>query len=182
MNHAKNIFFHICQIFLFLTICGLIGWCYETILTSILWGRFCGFFARGLLHIPVCPIYGVFALLLLVLFQIPFLKRQTGWKRAICAFLFGSSISTVLELICSYLLEALLGQMLWNYDGWILNFQGRISLPSSLLFGMLTLLLMEGVAPAFQKFLQFLPKQYICIFGSGCAFFLSGDLLYTLFF
>lgn len=173
-------FYQFCRSVLFLTICGLIGWCYETVLTSILWGHFCGFFARGLLHVPICPIYGFVALLLLAIFQVPFLRRQTGWKRCFCAFLFGSSISTILELGCSYLLEWILGDFLWSYDGWFLNFQARISLPSSLLFGALTLLLILVVAPAFLKITRQLSKRTICILGCSCAFILGTDFMTTL--
>lgn len=170
----------LCRSILFLTVCGLIGWCYETILTSILRGHFCGFFARGLLHVPVCPIYGFFAMLLLRIFRLPFLKRQTGWKRCFWAFILGSSISTILELGCSYLLEWILGDFLWSYSGWLLNFQERISLPSSLLFGILTLLLIVAIAPAFQKLIQRLSRRMICILGCSCALVLGADLAVTL--
>ncbi len=164
----------------FITLCGLIGWCYETILTSILWERFCGFFARGFLHVPVCPIYGFFALMLLAIFQIPFLRRLRSWKYAAAVFLIGTTVSTVLELISSYLLEWILGVSLWSYADWWLNFEGRISLFSSLLFGGLSLVLFLGVVPLFRWMEQCLGATGVTVFGMGCGVMLLIDLFFTL--
>lgn len=169
----------ICRAVLFLTVCGLIGWCYETVFTSILWGHFCGFFSRGLLHVPVCPIYGFFAILLLCIFRLPLFRPRTGWSRCICAFLLGSIVSTLLELGCSYVLEAVLNEPLWSYEGWFLNFQGRISLPSSLLFGALTLVLITVVEPLFQRVTAKFSQYTVYITGTACSLILCIDLLLT---
>ncbi len=177
---AKNLWVRLSQGLLFIMICGWIGWVYETIFTSILWGDFCGFFARGLLHIPVCPIYGFFSLLLLAIFQIPWFRKLTGWKRILSAAVTGIIVSTLCELLASYLMEAILGEFLWSYEGWFLNFQGRISLPSSLLFGGLTLLLLTWVVPLFRKMTHRLPKAVTALLGTLCGIVMVTDLAITL--
>lgn len=170
----------LCRGLIFLTLCGVIGWCYETILTSILWGRFCGFFARGMLHVPVCPIYGFFALLLLGLFRLPPLQRLRGVPYAAAIFLLGTVVSTILELLASYLLEWTLGLTLWDYTAWEFHFQGRISLYSSLLFGVLSLVLFLGVVPLFQRIQRRLGETGVAILGTGCGVVLLTDLIITL--
>ena len=65
----------ICTYIIEFTLCGICGWIYETALTSYLWGEFA---ERGFLHIPVLPIYGVFAFILIPDFLIS-VKRH---KRA----------------------------------------------------------------------------------------------------
>ncbi len=173
--------YFLCRNTLFITICGFIGWVYETIFTSILWGHFCGFFARGLMHIPICPIYGFFALLLLAFFRIPLFQKLHGWKKSAAAFAAGTTICTLCELLASYLLEAILGEFLWSYDGWFCNFQGRISLFSSLLFGVLTLVLLICVAPLFRKLTAKLPKAITALLGAICGIAMLIDLTIILF-
>lgn len=180
MTHIKTVGQIICRAMLFITICGLIGWCYETILTSLIWGRFCGFFARGLLHLPVCPIYGFFALLLCTLFRIPFLQKCTGIQLAVAVFLTGTLVSTGLELVCTYLLEIALDMTLWSYADWPLHFQGRISLLSSLLFGALSLLLFFGVLPLWKRLKARCNPRTLVLAGIVCAAVLGIDLLITL--
>lgn len=115
---------------------GFIGWAYETILTSIVWGRFA---ERGWLHLPICPIYGFCAMALLLIFR----KEKSVLK----IFVFGTLLTTAAELAASYLLDFLLNKRLWDYYGWKFNFDGRIALGSSLIFGVLCVLLVKLLHP-----------------------------------
>ena len=116
---------------------SLIGWIYETILTSIAWGRFA---ERGWLHLPICPIYGFCGLaILLVLHKI---------KSVPLIFLFGTLFTTAAELAASYILELFVDKPLWDYNSWAFNFDGRIALGSSLIFGVLCVLLVKVFHPA----------------------------------
>ena len=73
---------------------GFIGWLYETILTSAVWGRFA---ERGWLHLPICPIYGFCAMALLLIFR----KEKSVPK----IFVLGTLFTTAAELAASYLLD-----------------------------------------------------------------------------
>ncbi|MCM1329469.1 MAG: putative ABC transporter permease [Ruminococcus sp.] len=116
---------------------SFIGWAYETILTSAVWGRFA---ERGWLHLPICPIYGFCALaLLLILRKI---------KNPFLIFLAGTAVTTAAELAASYVVWDLAGSRLWDYDNWAFNFEGRIALGSSVIFGVLCVLLMKVLHPA----------------------------------
>ncbi len=116
---------------------SFIGWTYETILTSIVWGRFA---ERGWLHLPLCPIYGFCGLaILLVLHRV---------KSVPLIFIFGTLLTTAAELAASYILELFLDKPLWDYNSWVLNFDGRIALGSSLIFGVLCVLLVKVFHPA----------------------------------
>lgn len=116
---------------------SFIGWAYETVLTSAVWGRFA---ERGWLHLPICPIYGFCALaLLLILRKI---------KNPLLIFLAGTAVTTAAELAASYVLDLFIDDPLWDYDNWAFNFQGRIALGSSLIFGVLCVLLVKVLHPA----------------------------------
>lgn len=119
---------------------SLIGWVYETILTSVIWGRFA---ERGMLHLPLCPIYGFCSLFILLIFG--------RLKNVPLIFILGSLAITTAELAASYLLELFTDEKLWDYSAWALNFDGRISLGSSLIFGALAVLLVRVLHPLFLK-------------------------------
>ncbi|MBQ7991294.1 MAG: putative ABC transporter permease [Oscillospiraceae bacterium] len=117
-------------------ICGFVGWVYETVLTSAVFGYYVD---RGVLNIPLLPIYGVFALILPFVFP-----RNTSWLKI---FFAGTAGATVFELAASYLTEAVLGYRLWDYYDWKFNLDGRICLGASLIFGLMILLYMKVIEP-----------------------------------
>lgn len=116
---------------------GFIGWSYETLITSVYLGHFED---RGVLPVPLLPIYAFFALFLSLLYG----KRKPSWIRvfAVCTVM-----TTVFEYIAALVTEKIFGYMLWDYFAWPLNFQGRISLFSSLIFGAFSVLYVKGVRP-----------------------------------
>ncbi len=116
---------------------GFIGWTYETVITSISWGRFAD---RGWLHLPICPIYGFCAFFLLLI-----LGRL---KSIPLIFLAGTAVTTAAELAASYLLEHFTDERLWDYYDWKFNFDGRVSLFSSLIFGAMCVLLIKVLHPS----------------------------------
>lgn len=116
---------------------SFIGWLYETVLTSAVWGRFA---PRGwLLHLPICPIYGFCAVILLFIFR--------KVKSAPLIFVLGTLLTTAAELAASYILDNFIDDPLWDYNSWAFNFEGRIALGSSLIFGVLCLLLIKVLHP-----------------------------------
>ncbi len=136
-------------------LCGFCGWLYEEGLELAVNHAYAD---RGLLHLPVLPIYGFGGLLLVWLFR----------KHNHPAFVFAVStvVTTVLELAASYPLEKALGYLPWWYGEWPLNFEGRISLLSSLLFGVLALLLVNLVHPACRKFAAWAKPAVVGILGT----------------
>jgi len=159
----------LCTYIIEFTLCGICGWIYETILTSYLWGRFAD---RGFLHIPVLPIYGVFAFIL-----IPIFKKHNGF---FTVFIGSTLITTVLELISAYAIEAVLHERLWSYRSWDFNFfDGRISLYSSLMFGVLSLILIKAVHPMVQRLSEKSSSKKINIIGSICWISVLIDFVIT---
>ena len=119
--------FSICAIeFVFYS---FIGWLYETILTTAVWGHFAD---RGMLHLPICPIYGSCAIVLIFIFR--------KLKSVPVIFILGTLLTTAAELAASYFLEIFTDKRLWDYDSWAFNFQGKIALGSSIIFGIYNLL------------------------------------------
>lgn len=127
-------------IFIEFVLASFTGWVYEIIATYVVCG---GYYDRGILHLPMCPIYGFGMLILLYILS--------NVKNPFALFVLSGGITTGFELICSYVLEYYFHMELWTYEPWPLNFQGRISLVSSAVFGLLALIFIKEVAPLTDK-------------------------------
>ena len=142
------------------------GWIYEVALELIVNHSYAD---RGILHMPLIPIYGFGCLLLLLLY---------GKKEHSALFVFATSavITTVLELVVSYPLEKVLGYLPWTYEVWPLNFDGRISLVSSLIFGALATAFLKLIHPLCRK-LEKAPAAPVYILGGLLAAAIIADAL-----
>ncbi len=116
------------------------GWIYEEICVYALYQKI---YNRGMLHLTICPIYGFGAWgLYLLLHKV---------KNSAAFFLLSVLIASAFEYGCSYLLELLFHRSFWTYEGWLLSVQDRISLISSLIFGLLAVIFAKGIVPALKK-------------------------------
>jgi uncharacterized membrane protein len=132
--------------FTFLCFC-FIGWVIETSFMFLMDGHFV---ARGLFMLnggwfglPLITIYGFGGLLIIILFE----KMRS---HPIKLFLFGMISMTAFELAVSYLCDLLYGGPLWDY-GDFLNFEGRISVASSIVWGLLTVFVVRKIYPFIRK-------------------------------
>ncbi len=138
----KKIYPFLTEYLLLFALASFFGWLYEIICCFVIYHRY---YDRGVLHIPICPIYGFGILILIFLF----------WKVKNPFLLFTGSVlvTTGVELISSYVLEYKFGLILWSYEGWPLTFQNRISAVSSLLFGLMAVTFIKLVkSPADKLF------------------------------
>lgn len=148
---------------------SFIGWTYETVITSISWGRFAD---RGWLHLPICPIYGFCAFFLLLL-----LGRLKG---VLPIFLAGTAVTTAAELAASYLLEIFTDERLWDYYDWKFNFDGRVSLFSSLIFGVMCVLLIKVLHPAAVRITEKISGRAVIVTAAVMLAAILADIAATL--
>ncbi len=109
---------------------SFLGWIYETlfcIITSRHWSN------RGFLYGPICPIYGAGVVLLTLLVR--FVHHRGMTLSAVSIFMVSVIGSALLEYATSYVLEEVFHATWWDYSHLPLNFNGRISLFTSLGFG-----------------------------------------------
>lgn len=112
------------------------GWVYEIVTVYIIYGEY---YDRGVLHLPLCPIYGFGMLLVsIVLYKV---------KNGVFIFLGSTLLTTSIELLVSYIVEYKYHWILWTYEGWPLNFQNRISLVSSMIFGVMAVVFIKIIRP-----------------------------------
>ena len=115
-----------------------LGWMYETVYCTILTGKWEN---RGFLYGPVCPIYGVGAVVISLIAGAA--ECLQSWQ----LFLISVFGSAVLEYFTSLFLEKMFHATWWDYSNMPLNLHGRISLITSLCFGCAGLLIVYIIAP-----------------------------------
>lgn len=141
---------------LFLFICfSIIGWLYEVALFLIDDHIFVN---RGVLYGPWLPVYGAGALVIYLLFYHLKKKPVKIGKfniRPLLIYVYIVLITTIVELLTTYIIEFLKSdwRKLWDYSGSFMNFQGRISLPSSLKFGLIGIIGVYIIIPLIDKFI-----------------------------
>ncbi len=146
------------------------GWSYEMVAEGILAGHIVD---RGWLHLPLCIIYGFFSIVVLWVF------RPEKHKPA-QVFFISMAIVTVMEYLSALLIEAVLKRKLWDYSRWICNFQGRVSLISSLIFGTACVLLVFWAHPAINKFFNKKCSKYVtAVLGIVLFCVVAADIVYT---
>lgn len=121
------------QWLLFFFIYCFIGWIIESTYVSV---RSLHFVNRGFLRLPLLPLYGSGAIIMLWL-SLPVQGNL------FLVFLFGMLGASALEYVTGYAMERLFKMKYWDYSNNPFNLNGYVCLTNSIAWGFLTLLLTE---------------------------------------
>lgn len=105
---------------------------------------------RGLLYLELSPIYGWGACIMVYI-----LARKPRQK--LDYFLIGSLIGGAFEYLISFLQEAFTGTTSWDYSTYLLNINGRTTLPYMLFWGLLCYILMVKIYPFVSNKIEKIP-------------------------
>ena len=131
---------------------SFLGWVLETAYASIRLRRYCS--KQTLLKSPLCPIYGIGAVLMLLLLS-P--------DAALLVFSGGFFLASSVEYLVSvYYLHAF-GIRRWNYTGSPGNVGGHVCAGYSILWGIFALWLLYWLHPAVQSFVSRLDARLLSI-------------------
>lgn len=144
------------------------GWIYEQICVRVMYGSF---MHRGMLDLPLLPIYGFGA------WGLALLLRRV--RSVIWFFLLSVLIASAFEFACSYLLELIFHESFWTYSDWPLSVCDRISLISSLIFGVLAVFFVKAVLPFVRLLLRKLPRSVLLTAAVLLAALMIGDFLFV---
>lgn len=113
------------------------GWIFESVYCSLKEGKLLN---RGFCHGPWLPLYGTGATLLVML-SVPYRSSH------LLVFLTGMLGGTALELLTGVLLYHIFHLKWWDYTQNPLNFRGYICAGASLAWGVLALIIVNGIHP-----------------------------------
>lgn len=127
----------------------------------------------GFLSGPFLPIYGLFATL--VIWSSGLIGNLT-WPWLFIWFVF---LSTLLEYAAGWFFERFFHLQLWDYHSIPFNLHGRISLPFSLLWGVLGLIFYLIIHPVVQIQLYQIPTTVRSISALILTGYVIGDLIHS---
>lgn len=146
------------KILLYFFIYAFLGWILETAFCLVTQAKF---IKRGFLYGPLCPMYGFAAVIMIQLLKN--VKTNTFGKFGI-----GMIVFTVFEYVVAVVLESLFGLRWWDYSNEVLNFQGRISLPYSIAWGIVGVIFIDKIHPAvkrrFEKIEELISNKILIVF------------------
>lgn len=138
------------RILAYFAIYSVIGYILETVFAFIMYGKIES--RQGFLYGPVCPIYGVGAVVMIV-------ALQKFKKNGYTLFLGGAIVGSLVEYLISLFGELILNVRWWDYSGRFLNINGRICLLYSIYWGLISIYLMKSLNPNIDKLINFLKNK-----------------------
>ena len=132
------------NILAYFVIYSFLGWVMESIVRSIAEKKLIN---TGFLVGPMCPIYGIGAMIMLL-----FLDRFEN--NIPLLFIVSIVVLTIWEYLVGVLLETIFKTKYWDYSEQKFNFQGRVCLTNSICWGILGVLFVKGIHPAIIKLLE----------------------------
>ena len=148
---------------------SMAGWLWEVLYAFVDTGRFVN---RGVLHGPWLPIYGSGACLILLL-----LYRFRS--RPALEFFLAMALCGALEYGTGLVLELVEGQRWWEYTGYFLNLQGRVSAEGLLAFGIGGVAAVYALAPWLDALLKKLPRRALVALGAALLTLYLADQLWS---
>lgn len=128
---------------------SFLGWLWETAYVSIKEKKFVN---RGFINGPLCTIYGMGAVSIYLILK-PFDDNL------VVLYIGGVVVATILECITGWLMEKIFHTRWWDYSHKKYNFQGYISLWTSLGWGVFTVVLFKVLQPAVSWFTHLYPQK-----------------------
>lgn len=161
--------------FLAFFIFSFIGWVWESIYCTICEKKWAN---RGFLYGPICPLYGLGGFIGLVISEMATsgLITELSWQ---LIFIAGFAVSMLLEYPTSWILEKLFFARWWDYSEIPLNINGRTSVPTSLAFGVASILMMKFFIPVTVSVLSLFPIWLMNLLSLLLMAVLSADVTLT---
>ena len=132
---------------------SIIGWIYEVSLFII---RNHILVNRGVLYGPWLPVYGFGGFIIFSLFnklKDKHIKIKKVNIRPLLIFIYITIMATIIELSTTYICDLINSDWtkLWDYRSKFMNFQGRVALVPSIIFGILGIIVIYLVVPFIDK-------------------------------
>ena len=130
---------------------SLVGYAVEMIFQFITSGELNS--RQGLIYGPFSQIYGIGAVIAILS------SRVINKKNTVLLFSFYAVLGGTYEYLSSRFQESVFGTVAWHYDENILNFQGRVSYRSALLWAVSGVVIVYFLYPFMCKLLKKIPRR-----------------------
>lgn len=127
---------------------------------------------RGYLYMPICPIYGYGAVIILL----SMLPISNMWYLVIIC---GILLTSTLEYLTSYFMELIFHMRWWDYSKRKFNINGRVCLRNSLMFGGLVVVVIYGIQPLISKLFGVMDPLALRIIDSVLLLAMFTDTIFS---
>ncbi len=142
---------------------SILGFIIEGLFTLIVSGKF----SSGILYGPWTPVYGLGALLTIVISRKIFKNmHKSRFVETIVTFIILTVVLTFIEWLGGILIENLFHETLWNYKHYKYNLGKYIALEMSLIWGISSIFIIYFVKPIIDKLEKKIPKFITIIFAT----------------
>ena len=158
------------DLYLWFLLYSVVGWVYESLLFTVYCRRPVN---RGFLTGPFLPLYGSGGVMVVALFY-----GRIEHPAAI--FFLSLVLTTALEYLTAVVMENLFQAKWWDYSKFPLNYKGRISVISSLVFAAMALLTLRYVHPHVERLTSLIPPLHKHLILALATIALLVDLTITI--
>ena len=123
---------------------------------------------KGLIYGPFIQIYGMGAVAYYIL--ISYVKEPKK------AFFYGMAMGGILEYLCSFFQEIFFGTISWDYSDLFMNLNGRTSLLYCIYWGIIAVIYLKIVYPAFEQINPLIEKNRFKILTMFLMLFMAFDI------
>lgn len=138
------------RILAYFAIYSVLGYILETLFALVMYGKIES--RQGFLYGPLCPIYGLGAVVMIV-------ALQKFKKNGYTLFVGGIIVGSIVEYLISWFGEVFLNVRWWDYSDKFLNIKGRICLLYSIYWGIIAIYLMKSLNPHIDKAINYFRKK-----------------------
>ncbi len=158
------------QIIILFAVYSFTGWIIEVLYRSFTRKRFIN---PGFLFGPFVPVYGVGALLILLI------QNYISPMHIVVQFFIYVIVLSIIEYITSEFFELTFNLKLWDYSDTKFNFKGKISLVFSLGWGVLAIGVSHLLHPIISSQISKINPAYSTLFSAGIAAYFLTDTTYS---
>lgn len=138
---------------MYFIIYSFFGWTLESVLKTCMQRKPVN---SGFLYGPLCPIYGIGALIMLA-----FLEKFKD--NIILLFIIGFIVLSIWEYIVGLLLEKIFNTKYWDYSNNKFNIQGRVCLMNSIFWGILGVVFIHYIHPFINAQINKIPETALVL-------------------
>lgn len=134
---------------------SMVGFLFETTLKTFVFHGM----NNGFMHGPWIPVYGLGCCIIIFCMRLVFNRIKVNrLSKIFILFLLSMVTLTVLELVGGVLIELISGKIFWDYSDLKFSFGHFIALEISLVWGILSLVVIYVVKPLLDKIIKKIPK------------------------
>lgn len=134
---------------------SIIGFIIETTLKTFFFKHM----NNGILYGPWIPVYGLGSVLIIIIMRLVFNRfKVPRWLKIVLVFLISTIVLSLIELLGGILIEKIFNKVFWDYSDLKFNMGHYIALEISLIWGVMSLVVVYIIKPLVDKIIKKIPS------------------------